>query len=99
MDAKEVTAPVAGGSFLISETTPADLFTPEDRSEEQRLVRQTVRDFADQELRPNLDRIDEKDWALTRRLLRSLGDMGILGIEVPAAYGGSDVGQVASRLA
>jgi len=98
MDAKEVTAPVAGGSFLISETTPADVFTPEDLSEEQRLVRQTVRDFADQELRPNLDRIDEKDWALTRRLLRSLGDMGILGIEVPAAYGGSELDKITSVL-
>ena len=98
MDAKEVTAPVAGGSFLISETTPADVFTPEDLNEEQRLVRQTVRDFADQELRPNLDRIDEKDWALTRRLLRSLGDMGILGIEVPAAYGGSELDKITSVL-
>ena len=98
MDAKEVTAPVAGGSFLISETTPADVFTPEDLSEEQRLVRQTVRDFADQELKPNLARIDEKDWALTRRLLRSLGDMGILGIEVPAAYGGSELDKITSVL-
>ena len=98
MDAKEVTAPVAGGSFLISETAPADVFTPEDLNEEQRLVRQTVRDFADQELRPNLDRIDEKDWALTRRLLRSLGDMGILGIEVPAAYGGSELDKITSVL-
>jgi len=98
MDAKEVTAPVAGGSFLISETTPADVFTPEDLNEEQRLVRQTVRDFADQELKPNLNRIDEKDWELTRRLLRSLGDMGILGIEVPAAYGGSELDKITSVL-
>ena len=98
MDAKEVTAPVAGGSFLISETAPADVFTPEDLNEEQRLVRQTVRDFADQELKPNLARIDEKDWALTRRLLRSLGDMGILGIEVPAAYGGSELDKITSVL-
>jgi len=98
MDAKAVTAPVAGGSFLISETAPADVFTPEDLNEEQRLVRQTVRDFADQELKPNLARIDEKDWALTRRLLRSLGDMGILGIEVPAAYGGSELDKITSVL-
>ena len=98
MDAKEVTAPVAGGSFLISQTAPADVFTPEDLNEEQRLVRQTVRDFADQELKPNLARIDEKDWALTRRLLRSLGDMGILGIEAPAAYGGSELDKITSVL-
>ncbi|HXF82997.1 MAG TPA: acyl-CoA dehydrogenase family protein, partial [bacterium] len=94
MDAKSLTAPVAGGSFLIGETAPADVFTPEDLSPEQLLVRQTVRDFVERELLPNLDRIEEKDWTLTRRLLRQLGEMGILGIEVPAAYGGSELDKI-----
>lgn len=94
MDTKELTAPVAGGSFLIGETAPGDVFTPEDLNEEQRLVRQTVRDFAERELVPGLAAIENKDWALTRRLLRTLGEMGILGIEVPAAYGGSELDKI-----
>lgn len=98
MDAKEVAAPVAGGSFLISETVPADVFTPEDINEEQRLVRQTVRDFVDQDVLPNLDRIEQKDWDLTRRLIRRLGDLGVLGIEVPSQYGGSELDKVTSLL-
>lgn len=93
MDAKALT-PVAGGSFLITETAPSDVFTPEDLNEEQRLVRQTVRDFAERELVPNLAAIEGKDWALTRRLLRTLGEMGILGIEVPAAFGGSELDRI-----
>jgi len=94
MDAKAVAPPVAGGSFLIGETAPTDVFTPEDLNEEQRLVRQTVQDFAQRELVPNLNRIEEKDWELTRRLFRTLGEMGILGIEVPAAYGGSELDKI-----
>lgn len=97
MDAKEVTAPpVVGGSFLISETDPADVFTPEDLNEEQRLVGRTVRDFVDQDVLVNLDRIEQKDWALTRSLIRKLGDLGVLGIEVPAAYGGAELDKVTS---
>ncbi|MBI2246696.1 MAG: acyl-CoA dehydrogenase family protein [Armatimonadetes bacterium] len=96
MDAKEVSAPVAGGSFLISETAPGEVFTPEDLNEEQRLVGQTVRDFVEREIVPNLDRLEEKDWTLTRDLLRKLGELGFLGINVPAAYGGAELDQVTS---
>jgi len=96
MDAKEVAAPVAGGSFLIRETEPRDVFTPEDINEEQRLVGRTVRDFVEQDIVPNLDRLEKKDWPLTRRLLRRLGDLGVLGLEVPSQYGGAELDKVTS---
>lgn len=96
MNTKEATAVAAGGGFLISETDPADVFTPEDLNAEQRLVGQTVRDFVDQDVVPNLDHIEQKDWALTRNLIRKLGDLGVLGIEVPAAYGGAELDKVTS---
>ncbi|HLE78276.1 MAG TPA: acyl-CoA dehydrogenase family protein [bacterium] len=96
MDVKEVVAPVAGGSFLISETRPAETFTPEDLNEEQRLVGQTVRDFVERDLVPKLDRIEQKDWSLTRDLIRKLGELGFLGIEVPAAYGGAELDKISS---
>jgi len=98
MEAKAVTAPVAGGSFLIGDTAPAEVFTPEDLNEEQRMVRQSVREFAERDLVPNLDRLEEKDWDLTRRLFRTLGEMGILGIEVPAAYGGSELDKITATV-
>jgi alkylation response protein AidB-like acyl-CoA dehydrogenase len=96
MDAKEVTAPPSGGSFLIRESEPRDVFTPEDINEEQRLVGRTVRDFVEQDIVPNLDRIEKKDWPLTRRLLRRLGELGVLGLEVPSQYGGSELDKVTS---
>lgn len=96
MDAKEISAPVAGGSFLISETAPADAFTPEDLTEEQRLIGQTVHDFVEREVAPKLNRLEEKDWKLSRELLRKLGNLGFLGVNVPAAYGGAELDQVTS---
>jgi len=99
MNAKEVTAPVAGGSFLISDTAPADVFTPEDFTEEHRLIAQTARDFAEREILPVRDRIEQKDWPLTRQLIRKLGDLGFLGIGVPTAYGGSALDLISSLIA
>jgi alkylation response protein AidB-like acyl-CoA dehydrogenase len=98
MDERERGAPVAGGSFLITDTAPADVFSPEDLSEEQRLVGQTARDFVEQEVFPVLDRIEEKDWALTRDLLQKLGQLELLGIEVPASYGGAELDKVTALL-
>jgi len=96
VDTTERAAPVAGGGFLITNPAPGDVFTPEDLNEDQRLVGQTVRDFVQQDLLPSLDRIEEKEWAVTRTLLRRLGELGVLGIEVPGAYGGAELDKVTS---
>jgi len=98
MDERTRTAPVAGGSFLIEDPDPARIFTPEDLSDEQRLVGQTARDFVEQEVLPVLDRIEAKEWDLTRDLLRRLGELELLGIEVPAAYGGAELDKVTALL-
>lgn len=96
MDAQEVSTPVAGGGFLIRETKPAEAFAPESFTDEQRLIAQTARDFAEREIVPHLDRIEQKDWALTRQLIRRLGALGFLGTGVPAAYGGAELDMITS---
>jgi alkylation response protein AidB-like acyl-CoA dehydrogenase len=98
MDEPARAAPVAGGSFLLEDPDPARIFTPEDLSDEQRLVGQTARDFVEQEVFPVLDRIEAKEWDLTRDLLRRLGELELLGIEVPAAYGGAELDKVTALL-
>src|SRR3989454_5520998 len=98
MDDRNVAAPVAGGGFLIGDSRPADVFTPEDFTEEHRLIVQTARDFAEREIVPHLDRIEQKDWALTRQLIRRLGELGFLGAGVPAAYGGSELDMITSLI-
>ncbi|HEX9533537.1 MAG TPA: acyl-CoA dehydrogenase family protein [bacterium] len=99
MDAKVVAAPVVGGTFLITATTPQDVFTPEDFSEEHRLIAQTARDVAEREIRPHHKRLEGKDWALTRELIRKLGELGFLGIGVPTEYGGSELDMITSLVA
>ena len=99
MDAKVVAAPVVGGAFLITATTPQDVFTPEDFSEEHRLIAQTARDVAEREIRPHHKRLEGKDWALTRELIRKLGELGFLGIGVPTEYGGSELDMITSLVA
>lgn len=95
MSAKEAATQVAGGSWLISEVSPADVFTPEDLNEEQRLIGQTVRDFVEREVMPKMERLEQKDWGLTRELIRKLGELGFLGIDVPAEYGGAELDKIA----
>src|SRR5207244_3294694 len=71
---------------------------PEAFTDEHRLIAQTARDFAEREIIPNLDRIEQKDWALTRQLFRRLGELGFLGAGVPTAYGGSELDMITSLI-
>ena len=85
-----------GGSWLLEETSPSDIFTPEKLSDEHRLMAQTTDEFVDGELLPALDRLEAKDWDLARALLRRAGDLGLLGIPVAEEYGGLDLDKASS---
>ena len=85
-----------GGSWLLDETAPAAVFTPEKLSHEHRLMAQTTDEFVDGEVLPVLDRLEAKDWELSRALVRRAGDLGLLGIAVPEEYGGLDLDKVSS---
>ncbi len=88
MDGQETAVATRGGGFLLAEVSPRDVFTPEDLTEEQRLVARTVQEFIEREVLPHTAALEAKDWDLTRRLIRRIGDLGVLGAEVPEAYGG-----------
>src|SRR5688572_5120021 len=83
------TQSVRGGAWLLEEATA--IFTPEQTTDEHRLMAQTTAEFIDKEVLPQLDRLEQKDWALARDLVRRCGDLGLLGISVPEAYGGLDL--------
>jgi alkylation response protein AidB-like acyl-CoA dehydrogenase len=85
-----------GGSWLIEDTRAADVFTREKLSEEQRLIAQTAEEFVDGEVAPVLDRLEQKDWALARTLVKRAGELGLLATDVPEEYGGIDVDKVSS---
>ncbi|MBD81089.1 MAG: acyl-CoA dehydrogenase [Crocinitomicaceae bacterium] len=79
---------IKGGEFLIRETEAKDIFIPEEWDEEQKMIAQTCRDFLEQEVFPNLDRIDAMEEGLMPSLLDKAGELGLLGISVPEEYGG-----------
>ncbi|MCB0424432.1 MAG: acyl-CoA dehydrogenase family protein [Flavobacteriaceae bacterium] len=87
-----------GGQFLVKETSCEDVFTPEDFSEEQKMMRDSVIEFNDREIIPNKPRFEAKDYALTEECMRKAGEMGFLSVAVPEAYGGLGMGFVSTML-
>jgi alkylation response protein AidB-like acyl-CoA dehydrogenase len=87
-----------GGEFLIKETNAQSVFIPEEFNEEQQMIAQTCQDFLDQEVLPNLDRIDKLEEGLMPTLLEKSGEMGLLGTSVPESLGGFGSDFVTSML-
>ena len=83
-----------GGQFLVKETKCEDIFTPEDFSEEQLMMRDSVKEFVDKEIWPYKDRFEKKDYAFTEEVMRKAGEMGFLSVAVPENYGGMGMGFV-----
>jgi alkylation response protein AidB-like acyl-CoA dehydrogenase len=79
---------VAGGSFLIRETPAQEVVTPEDLSDEQKMMGKLAREFVEAEVIPKRDQIEHQDWELTVRLFRRAGELGLLSVDIPTRYGG-----------
>ena len=89
---------IKGGSFLIEERRPEEIFTPEDFTEEHRQIAQTTDEFFANEVLPHLERIEQKDFPLLRQLLEKAGELGLLSIDAPEKYGGMELDTVSSVL-
>ena len=87
-----------GGAWLLGETAPGAVFTPEDRSDEHRMIAATAQAFIEQEVIPRREALEAKDWAVARRLMRQCGDLGLLGVDVPEAFGGVGLDVMSSVL-
>ena len=87
-----------GGQFLVKETNCEDIFTPEDFSEEQQMMKEAVMEVNDREIIPHKNRFESKDYALTEEVMRKAGELGFLGVAVPEAYGGLGMGFVSTLL-
>ena len=89
---------ISGGSFLLEERQTADVFTPEDFSEQQQMIGQTTQEFALNEILPQAEKIEHKDYAISRDLLKKAGDLGLSGVEIPEAYGGLEMDKVTAAI-
>jgi butyryl-CoA dehydrogenase len=93
-----VPAKIAGGSFLIEACPPDNVFTPEDFTEQHNLIAQTAEEFATNEIVPNIEKLEHKDFALLRELVKKAGDLGLSAVDTPEAYGGLQMDKVTSAI-
>ncbi len=87
-----------GGQFLVKETNCEDVFTLEDLSEEQKMMRDSTKEFVDRELWAHWERFEQKDYAYTEETMRKAGELGLLSVAVPESYGGMGMGFVSTML-
>ncbi len=90
---------VKGGEFLIKQIPANEIFSIEELNEEQKMLRDSAKEFIDREVVPQRERFEKKDYAFTEETMRKLGEMGMLGIAVPEEYGGLGMGFVTTMLA
>ena len=89
---------IKGGEFMIKASAPDEIFTPEDFSEEQIMMRDSVKEFIDREVWPHKDRFEKKDYELTKTCMEKAGELGFLGVAVPEEDGGLGMGFVSTML-
>ncbi|HEV7798479.1 MAG TPA: acyl-CoA dehydrogenase family protein, partial [Pyrinomonadaceae bacterium] len=89
---------VQGGAFLIEDRTTEEIFTPEDFSEEHRMIAETTRQFIDNEVIPRIAELENHDWKLARELIKEAADLGLIGANIPEEYGGLGLDQTSGAL-
>ncbi|MFZ0954955.1 MAG: acyl-CoA dehydrogenase family protein [Candidatus Sulfotelmatobacter sp.] len=89
---------ISGGSFLLEERRPEEVFTPEDFTEQHQLIGQTAEEFAVNEILPNAEKIEHKDFSISRALVKKAGDLGLSAVEIPEAYGGLEMDKVTAAV-
>ncbi len=93
--AKEI---VKGGGFLLQETVPTTVYSPEDFTDEQRMIGQTTEEFFDKEVIPRHEQIESKDYELQRQLIKQAADLGLINAHIPEEYGGLELDHVSNML-
>ena len=88
-----------GASFILEDHDASEVFTPEDISDEHRMIAQTAREFTENEILPRDAEIEKKDFALTRELLRKAAELGLVSIDIPEKFGGAGLDLLSSLVA
>ncbi|MBT2758313.1 acyl-CoA dehydrogenase family protein [Mesobacillus foraminis] len=87
-----------GGSFLIEDAAPEQIFTPEDFTDEQIMIAKTTEDFVNNEVRPQIGHLENHEFDRTVKLLKEAGELGLLGADIPEEYGGLNLDKISSAL-
>ena len=89
---------IKGGSFIIEDVSCEDVFTPEDFSDEQKMIAKTTEEFVLQEVFPELPYIEKHEFDRTVKLLRKAGELGLLAADIPEEYGGLGLDKISSAI-
>jgi alkylation response protein AidB-like acyl-CoA dehydrogenase len=89
---------IKGGSFLIESRLPEEIFTPEDLTDQHRLIAQTAQEFVDNEIMPHAQEMEDKKPGLLRELLKKSAELGLCAVDVPQQYGGLELDKISSIL-
>src|SRR3979411_2483605 len=89
---------VQGGAVMSEDRTPEEVFTPEDFTEEHRMIAETTRQFIDNEVIPRIDELEKHDWKLARELVKKAAELGLVGANIPEEYGGLGLDQTSGAI-
>jgi alkylation response protein AidB-like acyl-CoA dehydrogenase len=89
---------IKGGSFLIEDITYDQVFTPEDFTDEQKMIAKTTEDFVEKEVLPQVEFLENHEFDRTVKLLKQAGDLGLLAVDIPEEYEGLGLDKVSSSL-
>ncbi|HET6974609.1 MAG TPA: acyl-CoA dehydrogenase family protein [Pyrinomonadaceae bacterium] len=89
---------IKGGAFLIEERVPEEIFTPEDFTDEHRMIADTTRQFVDNEVVTRIDELEKHDWKLSRELVGKAAELGLIGANIPEEFGGLGLDQTSGAL-
>ena len=98
MATKVAETQAGGGRFVLGPGDPGDCFTPEDFSEQHRLIAQTAEQFATQEVVPRIEELEHQNFDVTRALLKKAAELGLTAVDIPEAYGGLGLDFVSSTI-
>ncbi|MHA6259988.1 acyl-CoA dehydrogenase family protein [Sporosarcina sp. CAU 1771] len=89
---------IKGGAFLIEDIEADRIFTPEDFSDEQKMIAKTTEDYVKNEVTPLIEKLENHEFEHSVKLIKSAGDLGLLGADVPEEYGGLGLDKISSAL-
>lgn len=87
-----------GGAFLLEDITYEQMFTPEDYSDEQKMIAKTTEDFVLNKVLPKVEKLENHEFENSVELLKQAGELGLLGADVPEEYGGLGLDKISSAL-
>ncbi len=88
----------AGGEFLITDVKPEEVFTPEDFTDEHKMIYETAKDFVAKEIEPHIEELEEKNPELVMSLLGKAGELGLISTDIPEEYGGLGLDKVSTTI-